>query len=107
MVGRDSCWFGSVRSALAADRGLRGVVGAVGMLLVGDCDKGCLRVSLEPTFAATIRLWRGLFRQVRADGRARMRKQADAGQQEEATARRMESELLSARETLARGSLRR
>ncbi|HQW10286.1 MAG TPA: hypothetical protein PLK05_14015 [Steroidobacteraceae bacterium] len=49
----------------------------------------------------------GLFSQVQADASARMRTQADAVQQEEATARRMESELLSARETLARGSLRR
>ena len=44
----------------------------------------------------------GLFSQVQADASARMRTQADAVQQEEATARRMESELLSARETLAK-----
>lgn len=44
----------------------------------------------------------GLFAQVQADASARMRAQADAVRQEEATARRMESELLSARETLAK-----
>jgi HlyD family secretion protein len=43
-----------------------------------------------------------LFAQVQADASARMRAQADAVRQEDATARRMESELLSARETLAK-----
>lgn len=44
----------------------------------------------------------GIFAQVQADASARMRAQADAVRQEEATGRRMESELLSSRETLAK-----
>jgi hemolysin D len=44
----------------------------------------------------------GVFAQVQADASARMRTQADAVRQEDATALRMESELLSARETLSK-----
>jgi hemolysin D len=43
-----------------------------------------------------------IFTQVQADASARMRTQADAVRQEEATALRMDSELLSARETLSK-----